>query len=533
MGSPFRRSSVAVATVVAAVLAVWTAMAPPAAAHASLVGTSPAAGETLQAPPGQVVVSFDDTVSAGGDAIRLFDPGGAEVDGLDVDDGGDVLTADLPPLDDEGSYTVSWKAVSVDGHPIAGTFLFHVGAPSRTEPAVAAGTTGTPTGAALLRVAGTVLAFGAFTVIAGPAWFGRRRRADRRWWLAALGGTALLIAGGVWASDGLTTFTDTTSGAAVVATAGAALAGLLLDTVNRSTTSPVPATVGLVVLALPGHAVALAPVPRSVVLTVVHVVAAAVWLAALLELDRTARAGDGTGLAEVVRRRSPALMGAVALLAASGTWLLVGRVGWGALASDTYGRLGLAKVALLGVALVLAAWHRFGLTPLLPARQPVPAGADVARPAPAVRRMQTGLRWEMSVLAVAVIAGAGLAQVDPGGDDTDTAGGPFTERIDAGAGHRAELYVYPGEVGRNDLHLYVFDDGGLPATDVGDLGLRLSFASQGIEDLAPDLVTVTESHVIAQNVQIPFGGTWTVELTGRTDRFDSLDGRWAVPFGPG
>jgi copper transport protein len=46
-------------------------------------------------------------------------------------------------------------------------------------------------------------------------------------------------------------------------------------------------------------------------------------------------------------------------------WLEVG--GWRALASTTYGRLLVAKVALVALALVLAgaAWNRFRLVPLL------------------------------------------------------------------------------------------------------------------------------------------------------------------------
>ena len=43
-----------------------------------------------------------------------------------------MVTADLPDDLDDGTYVVAWRVVSSDGHPIAGSLTFHVGAPSET-----------------------------------------------------------------------------------------------------------------------------------------------------------------------------------------------------------------------------------------------------------------------------------------------------------------------------------------------------------------------------------------------------------------
>ena len=58
---------------VAAGLTLWAA---PASAHASLQSTSPAQDEVVQTPPKAVVLTFDETVSGGSKALRVFDPKG-------------------------------------------------------------------------------------------------------------------------------------------------------------------------------------------------------------------------------------------------------------------------------------------------------------------------------------------------------------------------------------------------------------------------------------------------------------------------
>ena len=41
-----------------------------------------------------------------------------------------VLTVDVPDTLEEGTYVVSWRVVSADGHPVAGSLTFSVGQPS-------------------------------------------------------------------------------------------------------------------------------------------------------------------------------------------------------------------------------------------------------------------------------------------------------------------------------------------------------------------------------------------------------------------
>ncbi|MFH0243284.1 copper resistance protein CopC [Streptomyces sp. HK10] len=114
--------------------------AAPAAAHATLTGSDPARGTVVDEAPRQVTLTFSESVSPADDAIRVLAPDGGRVDTeepRDLSAGGGIrhgtgLRDGLP----DGTYTVVWKAVSADSHPVSGAFTFSVGAPSRTSAAV-------------------------------------------------------------------------------------------------------------------------------------------------------------------------------------------------------------------------------------------------------------------------------------------------------------------------------------------------------------------------------------------------------------
>lgn len=96
-----------------------------AGAHADLARSDPADGSTLSAPPAAVRAWFTEAVDTGTLAVE-------DASGREVARGGERLEKDglslaLPPLA-PGAYTVKWRLLSVDGHPVAGTFEFTVAA---------------------------------------------------------------------------------------------------------------------------------------------------------------------------------------------------------------------------------------------------------------------------------------------------------------------------------------------------------------------------------------------------------------------
>lgn len=151
----------------------------------------------------------------------------------------------------------------------------------------------------------------------------------------------------------------------------------------------------------------------------VHVLAAAIWLGALLPLVLTVQQ-LAPGVAVLALRRFSGT-GSVAVAALAGSALTLAwewSGGWVGLVSTVYGRLLLTKLVLLMGLLALAALHRWRLVPAL-------AGAS---PALARNRLLTSLGTEV-VLGLATLAlAAGLATQPPGVHDL--AVWPFAWRPD-------------------------------------------------------------------------------------------------------
>lgn len=105
---------------------------------------------------------------------------------------------------------------------------------------------------------------------------------------------------------------------------------------------------------------------------ILHVLAAGSWIGGLLFVlaaefvERRRTGGDGSLLADVVPIFSPVALVSAGVLVATGTLAAFVHVeSPGALIASTYGRLLLAKVALVVLVMVLGAVNRRRLTPLL------------------------------------------------------------------------------------------------------------------------------------------------------------------------
>ncbi len=124
------RASVRLAVV--ALLAVLAAigLAGPASAHNVLISSDPADGATLQAAPGTVRLTFDQPVQdfqpvvtvLGQDGQR-YEAGAPQVDSTEV-------TAAVGTLPGAGDYTIAYRVVSADGHPVQGEIKFRLDTPA-------------------------------------------------------------------------------------------------------------------------------------------------------------------------------------------------------------------------------------------------------------------------------------------------------------------------------------------------------------------------------------------------------------------
>jgi copper transport protein len=110
---------------------VAAALAAPASAwaHAALLHTSPAASVVLNRPPKQVAMTYSEAVEPRFAVVSITDAAGRRVaagpPGRSPTNP-DTLVTKLKPIG-EGWYLVYWRVISADGHPVRGAFTFAVG----------------------------------------------------------------------------------------------------------------------------------------------------------------------------------------------------------------------------------------------------------------------------------------------------------------------------------------------------------------------------------------------------------------------
>ena len=107
-------------------------LAGPAAAHDAAESSSPAQGAALAAPPAEVSVTFSQKPLGIGASFSVKDASGAEWASGPVEVVDNVATQKLKAGGPAGEYTVAWRVVSSDSHPIEGTFSFTAAASGNT-----------------------------------------------------------------------------------------------------------------------------------------------------------------------------------------------------------------------------------------------------------------------------------------------------------------------------------------------------------------------------------------------------------------
>lgn len=117
----------------------------PASAHDAAESSSPAAGATVATPPAKVSVTFNNNPLGLGSQIKVSDASGSDWADGKVEIVDNVASQKLRDGAPAGKYTVVWRVVSSDSHPIEGTFTFTATAGAAGSTAAApVPTAGTP-----------------------------------------------------------------------------------------------------------------------------------------------------------------------------------------------------------------------------------------------------------------------------------------------------------------------------------------------------------------------------------------------------
>jgi copper resistance protein C len=133
------------AVAAAVTFAVLLFAAGPASAHDAAEASSPSDGATVATPPAEVSITFNQAPLGLGSQVRVSDPAGTDWADGKVEIVDNVATQKLREGAPAGEYTVQWRVVSSDSHPIEGTFSFTATAGAAGSTAAApVPTVGTP-----------------------------------------------------------------------------------------------------------------------------------------------------------------------------------------------------------------------------------------------------------------------------------------------------------------------------------------------------------------------------------------------------
>jgi len=392
--------------------------ASPAQAHATLEGTDPPTGAIVDPAPTVITMNFSERVVPVDGRIKVIAPDGSDVvvEKPTTVNGGARLRIPLKSGLADGTYLVSYRVISADGHPVSGGYTFSSRVPSALGASASEVNSGTASasvdkGVRAAQSIGRYASYAGLVLLAGPlvillglwprrlATTGPRKLAWTGWGLLTAGTLGVLLLQQPYANGGslgdvsvggIGQTLDETVGRALLIRLALLVAAIpvllrvLRPAVGKDGDDPAWAgpvdriLVGVLGLATlvtfpyAGHA-GQSPAPLlSVPAITLHVGAMAVWLGGLAVLARyllpRARYRELEVILPVWSRWA---FWAVAALVFSGvieTFLEIGGFGGlDRLVNTTYGQLVLTKVIWLGAIMVVAAnaraWirSRFGV----------------------------------------------------------------------------------------------------------------------------------------------------------------------------
>lgn len=501
-------------------LGIALAPAGEARAHAALTRATPADGSVVASAPAEFSLGFSEPVSPL--VLTLIGPDGMKrrLDRFALADR--TLTIAVPAGLSAGTHVLSWRVVSEDGHPVSGSVMFAIGAPS-AAPAAAA--QGEPVVGALLWLGRLGLYLGLAFGIGGVAfaiWIAPLPASARRPMatflltglaalpiaLAAQGLDALdrpfadLLQPAAWQAALASSFGLTALIAAIALLAG--LAALRL----RGAAGPAlaAALIGAgAALAASGHASTAAPQWLMRPAVFLHALGLCAWAGALLPLALALREPAGT---EALRRFSRRIPFPLLAILASGAVLAVVQVERpGALLTTDYGRVLVAKLALVAVLLGLAGFNRYRLT----------ARAGQMPVAGLLRRV---IAVEI-VVVLAVLGTAALWRFTPPPRALALAATqPAAIHIHTEKA-MADLSVTPGHAGPATIAVSLLD-GEFGPLAAKELRLSLANPAAGIEPIERAAVRQPDESWQVSGMTLPAAGRWTVEIEILVSDFEMI-----------
>ncbi|MGF9700204.1 copper resistance CopC/CopD family protein [Paenibacillus sp. MABNR03] len=534
-----------------------------ASAHAYIVKASPGENEQVATAPERLTLEFNESLQTAFYDIKITAP-----DGTQADDGNVQIDAERPHILEtglrtglgNGTYAVSWKAVSADGHPIQGAYVFHIGEPSGSPAGLADLTSGTGQAGGPIKwilsltdwiqylglsvILGT-LAFLLFRI--APASMAREPMevpgSYKLLWISyAAASVAAIISlplNTLYESGvSLNEFSWGLMGSALKLTsfgliwmAQMLILMLLAVTIlsgydrDRSLRVRIWSSYGSLILvlgwllthAMTGHPAAAEQRVLAITMDYVHLIGAAFWIGALTAMaiclpplaDKLPPKVRGDVYWGAIRRFTAWGIGAVAALVATGIYsslVILPEPALTSLFTTAYGYVLIAKIILLLV-MIAFAWRH----------------ARTARHGKG-NRLAGSLKAELAAGAVVLALAAILTHLSPGQPE---AVGPYKEVQTTEDGSAITLQVSPNVTGENQFEVGVKRPDGSIVNDLEQITLTLTHLDM---DMGIYEVTIpkNDTGVYQAEEYISMPGRWSIKVHLLTRSLDSLDAEFEI-----
>jgi copper transport protein len=505
----------------AAVLLWAICLASGAAAHASLVLVEPRDGSVLTDVPRTITLRFNENVTAG--AVNLIGPDGKPRRDATVNASGETIAV-TPPRDlPKGTSIVSYRVISQDGHPVAGSVTFSIGEPTATRLPDA-----TETGvASLIWLARVGLYLGLFVGVGGAFFVTWVSRADVAASIIvtslAIGVVSAIVSIGLQGLDVLglplsgmvapaawTIALGTSLGPSLLVAVASMLASLVA---RRSASKPVARTLSAIALAgvglslaASGHAATAPPQALTRPAMFLHGAGVAFWFGALAPLIAVLWRERGAALPVVVRFSGIAIP-VVGVLALAGLALAVVQLeSVNGLVSTAYGWILSIKLALVIALLTFAALNRFRLTPAL--------ARDGAAAQPLMRSILAECALALAILCVV----AGWRFTPP--PRTMIPDAPLAVHIHTDKAMFQAL-ISPGRVGANSFVLQLMTGDGAPL-QAKEATLTVSSPEHGIEAIDRPARLGPDGFWHVAGVPLTAAGRWRLRIDALVTDFQMI-----------
>ncbi|MFK4332690.1 MULTISPECIES: copper resistance CopC/CopD family protein [Bacillus] len=513
-----------------------------ASAHAYVVKSNPAENETLKKAPSVVKIEFDEDIQVSSfNTLFVRDTSGKRVDLKDAHidkKNKKILEAGLKENLKNGLYSIQWKAISADGHPIQGVIPFRIGSAEAGTDDIKVEEMGYVPKIDMIMERGIL--YTSFSLFIGVLLFNLilykgsasqvQSRSKKIIWISLFGIFISLLfnlplqakinADVSWLEAFDPILLKETLQLSVFGyvwiTQMALISTLMIVTyfaVKREKLSsfkvwsiPILLFIGLLVMkAFNSHAYGLKFKEIAVVMDFLHLFAASLWMGGLSSIVLLLRKEDDkwTMYWDAIKRFSPWATGAVIVILLTGLFNSTFFIPTIHSLFDTkYGLALLAKILLFVCMGILGIIHY--VKGRMRAQQRLGATVKV--------------EFIIGIIVFVIVAFMTNVQTPPMPPT-----GPFTESKQLDNGYELTLHVSPNKVGQNTFHITLQDENGQPVTDMEQIVLTTQSLDMNMGKGSFKVSAVSPGEYEAEGMYINMTGNWNIQVHGLTKSLDSFD----------